>query len=51
MSRDITRERLYLEAMQRILPNIRKFVLDGESGNAPLQFLPLTGLQGEGSGQ
>jgi len=48
---NITRERLYLEAMERILPNIRKFVLDGESGNAPLQFLPLTGLQGEGSGQ
>jgi len=48
---DVTRERLYLEAMERILPDVRKFVLDGESGNAPLQFLPLTGLQTEGSGQ
>lgn len=48
---EITRERLYLEAMERILPNVRKFILDGASGNPPLQFLPLTGLQGEGSGQ
>ena len=47
----VTRERLYLEAMERILPDVRKFIIDGESGNSPLQFLPLTGLQGEGSGQ
>jgi membrane protease subunit HflK len=47
---DVTRERLYLEAMERILPDVRKFVIDSETGS-PLQFLPLTGFQGEGGVQ
>ena len=47
---DVTRERLYLEAMERILPDVRTFIIDSESGS-PLQFLPLTGFQGEGSVQ
>lgn len=48
---DVTRERLYLEAMERILPKVRKFIIDSETGGGLLQFLPLTGLQGEGSAQ
>ena len=48
---DVTRERLYLEAMERILPNVRKFIIDNETGGGLLQFLPLTGLQGEGGTQ
>ncbi|MEE2656524.1 MAG: FtsH protease activity modulator HflK [Chloroflexota bacterium] len=47
---DVTRERLYLEAMERILPDVRKFIIDGDSGS-PLQFLPLTGFQSEGGVQ
>ena len=47
---DVTRERLYLEAMERILPDVRKFIIDSESGS-PLQFLPLAGFQGEGGVQ
>ena len=40
-SRDVTRQRLYLEAMEDILPGITKFILSEGSGNL-LQFLPLT---------
>lgn len=42
---DITRERLYLEAMERILPNVKKFVIDNDAGGDLLQFLPLDTLQ------
>ena len=38
---DITRKRLYLETMERILPGIRKFVIDPEVSGSLLQFLPL----------
>ena len=37
----VTRKRLYLETMERILPGIRKFVIDPEVGGNVLQFLPL----------
>lgn len=40
-SPDVTRRRLYLEAMEEILPGIKKFVLSGEEGVLP--FLPLEG--------
>jgi membrane protease subunit HflK len=40
-SRDVTRQRLYLEAMEQILPGITIFVLNQDDGNL-LQFLPLT---------
>ena len=38
----ITRQRLYLEAMEDILPGITKFIVSEESGGGLLQFLPLT---------
>jgi membrane protease subunit HflK len=41
-SREVTRQRLYLEAMEEILPGITKFIVDGDSGGNVLQFLPLT---------
>jgi len=37
----VTRKRLYLETMERILPGIRKFVIDPQAGGNLLQFLPL----------
>ena len=40
-AKDVTRKRLYLETMERILPGIRKFVIDPETGGNLLQFLPL----------
>jgi len=40
-AKDVTRKRLYLETMERILPGIRKFVIDPDAGGNLLQFLPL----------
>jgi len=41
-SRDVTRQRLYLEAMEQILPRVTKFVLASDNDGNLLQFLPLT---------
>ena len=45
-SPDITRKRLYLEAMEEVLPGIKKFIL---SDSSVLPFLPLDGA-GSGNG-
>ncbi|MEE8517652.1 MAG: FtsH protease activity modulator HflK [Dehalococcoidia bacterium] len=41
-SQDVTRQRLYLEAMEDILPGITIFVIDEGAGSGVLPFLPLT---------
>ena len=39
---DVTRERLYLERMKEVLPNIKsKIIIDGDVGNAPIPLLHL----------
>lgn len=43
---DVTRQRLYLEAMEEILPGVTKFIVDSDNGGNLLQLLPLT----EGAG-
>lgn len=50
-SKNVTRQRLYLEAMEDILPGISKYIISDESGGNLLQFLPLTddGANGTGS--
>jgi modulator of FtsH protease HflK len=52
-SKDITRQRLYLEAMEEILPGTTKFVVTGEVADGVLPFLPLSssGSTGVGGGQ
>jgi membrane protease subunit HflK len=40
-SREVTRQRLYLEAMETILPGVTKFIVSPEAGGNLLQFLPL----------
>ncbi|UCC23686.1 MAG: FtsH protease activity modulator HflK [Planctomycetota bacterium] len=40
-AKKVTRKRLYLETMEKILPGIRKFIVDPEAGGNVLQFLPL----------
>jgi membrane protease subunit HflK len=35
---DITRSRLYLEAMEKILPKVKKYVIDSEQGRAPINL-------------
>lgn len=51
-SKDVTRQRLYLEAMEEVLPGITKYIIADESGGNLLQFLPLTneGTDGTGGG-
>ena len=41
-SKDVTRRRLFLEAMETILPGISIFIVDAQSSGNLLPFLPLT---------
>ena len=40
-SREVTRDRLHLETMEKILPDIDKFILDGDVGQRLLPLMPL----------
>ena len=40
-SQDVTRQRLYLEAMEEILPGVTKFIVSDQAGGNLLQFLPI----------
>lgn len=42
----VTRQRLYLEAIEEILPGITKYIVSEEAGGGLLQFLPLTDSSG-----
>ena len=42
-SKKVTRQRLYLEAMEEILPGITIYVIDPDAGSGVLPFLSLTG--------
>ncbi|TAK26359.1 MAG: FtsH protease activity modulator HflK [Chloroflexota bacterium] len=44
-SKDVTRERLYIETIERVLVRVDKVVLDGAANGNVLPFLPLRGLQ------
>ncbi|MCH8064068.1 MAG: FtsH protease activity modulator HflK [Chloroflexi bacterium] len=39
---EVTRQRLYLETMEEVLPGVKKFIVDSSSSGNLLQFLPLT---------
>ena len=38
---DVTRKRLYLETMERVLGGAEKIILDGKAGQGVVPFLPL----------
>ena len=40
---EVTRQRLFLEAMEEILPGIRKYIIDDDTGGGLIEFLDLTG--------
>ncbi len=40
---EITRKRIYLETMEEVLPNIKKFIMDNKKGGSVLPILPLGG--------
>lgn len=42
LSKNVTRQRLFLEAMEEILPNVKLILIDEEAGSGVLPFLPLT---------
>ena len=42
-AKEVTRKRLYLETMEKVLPGIKKFVIDSEAGDGVLKLLPLEG--------
>ncbi len=42
LSKNVTRQRLFLEAMEDILPDVRLIIIDEEAGSGVLPFLPLT---------
>lgn len=45
-AKEVTRKRLYLETMEAILPDVRKFIIDPKVGGNLLQFLPLEMAEG-----
>ncbi len=45
-AKEVTRKRLYLETMEEILPQIKKFIIDEDISSGLLQLLPL-GEKGE----
>ena len=42
-AKDVTRKRLYLETMEKVLPGIKKFIIDSETSEGLLKLLPLEG--------
>lgn len=44
-SKEVTRERLFLETMQRVLGSTNKVILQGEGGSPVVPYLPLTDLR------
>ncbi|MBX9741321.1 MAG: FtsH protease activity modulator HflK [Beijerinckiaceae bacterium] len=43
---DVTRERLYLETMERVMEGMNKVIIDQNSGQGVVPYLPLSGLTG-----
>ena len=35
---EVTRVRLYLEAMEKVLPNVKLYVIDSEGGKVPINL-------------
>lgn len=48
---DVTRERLYLETMERVLGSNAKIVIDQKAGEGMVPYLPLNDLLGRGTSQ
>ncbi|MBF0498381.1 MAG: hypothetical protein HQK58_17690 [Deltaproteobacteria bacterium] len=46
-AKDITRKRMYIDALEGIMSNSNKIILDDKIQRNVLPFLPLTGLPGE----
>ncbi len=51
VAQDVTTQRLYLEAMEEIMKNSNKVILDKEGGSGVVPYLPLPELQKKAGGQ
>jgi modulator of FtsH protease HflK len=40
----VTRDRLYIESMERVMPTMEKFILDQDGKSGVLPLLPLRGM-------
>ena len=47
---EVTRRRMYLETMEKVLGNVNKVILDGEGGQGVVPYLPLDQLRNTGTG-
>ena len=43
-AKSVTRDRLYLESVERIMPTMEKFILDSQNGGGVVPLLPLKEL-------
>jgi membrane protease subunit HflK len=50
-AKDVTKKRMYLEAMEEILAGMDKIILDGEGGSGVVPYLPLNELNKKSGGQ
>ena len=50
LAKDVTRRRMYLEAMEDILSGMDKIVIDGKGGSGVVPYLPLEQLKAKTSG-
>ncbi len=46
-AKDVTRQRLYLEMIEKVLPDVRKYIIEGQGDGNLLQILPLSDLKGD----
>ncbi|MFN3701616.1 MAG: FtsH protease activity modulator HflK [Alphaproteobacteria bacterium] len=44
--KDVTKERMYIEAMEEVLSNASKIIMDDQGGNGVVPYLPLNELAG-----
>ena len=44
-AKDVTRERIYLETMEKIMSGMNKVIIDGEAGSGVVPYLPLPEIQ------
>ena len=51
VAKDVTTQRLYLEAMEEIMKNSNKVIMDKEGGSGVVPYLPLPELQKKAGGQ
>ena len=45
LAKDVTRRRIYLETMEKVMQNMNKVIIDSEKGSGVLPYLPLPELQ------